>query len=103
MKILNIYGQWAWHTEARIIGNREGLVALRQAIDEVLKGDVITAKQKTGIYASDGEGYEVIIELHDDVWGANINPDNYWNKAKSDPQYLSMILVGRGIQPSMIP
>lgn len=37
MKILNIYGQEAWHTDARIIGNVHGLIALKKAINRALE------------------------------------------------------------------
>jgi len=96
MKILNIYGQEAWHTEARIIGNREGLEALRQTIDDALTIAVDEASTKQNpepLFASDGEGYEVIVECHNDAWGIKASPDSFWNKSESNPQY---ILLERG-------
>ncbi len=69
MKILNIYGQYDNHTEARIIGNREGLEALKQAIDDALRvpnGRASTDElnKDDPIFASDGEGYEVQTEIY---------------------------------------
>ena len=93
MKILNIYGQEAWHTEARIIGNRDGLLELKSTIDRALTYKRATTKTdvkngETELYASDGEGYEVIIEMHNDDWGMNAPKDSYWEKEESNPQYI---------------
>lgn len=90
MKILNIYGQEAWHTEARIIGNREGLEALKQTIDDALRvptGRATTDDEKTPLFASDGEGYAVDVEMHNDKWGIEASEDNFWNKEENRPHY----------------
>ncbi len=91
MKILNIYGQESHHTNARIIGNRDGLLELRDAIAKAIK----TSKSRTStdepLFASDGEGYEIIVECHDDAWGLAGGPDSFWSKAESDPEYTSLL------------
>jgi hypothetical protein len=73
MKILNIYGQLDNHAEARIIGNSEGLKELITTLQRALdKGKSTTEDDvkdgNTALFASDGEGYEVIVECHDDKW-----------------------------------
>jgi len=100
MKILNIYGQEAWHTEARIVGNREGLLVLKATIDRALtyKRATSSTDEKpndgtTALFASDGEGYEVIVEMHNDIWGIQAPKDGFWNKKESFPQYI--ILEGQ--------
>lgn len=93
MKILNIYGQECEHTEAKIIGNREGLEALKQAIDDALRfvtGKSTTASDKEPLFASDGEGYEVIVEMHNTEWGivnGKYDKHTFWNSEESNPQY----------------
>lgn len=95
MKILNIYGQEEWHTEARIIGNREGLLELKTTIERALTEEKATTDTdgvvnngETALFASDGEGYEVIVEMHNDEWGLKGGEDSFWNKEKSHPQYI---------------
>lgn len=65
MKILNIYGQEFWHTEAKIAGSKEALEALKEAIDCAIKNGKSaienSEKEKEPLYASDGEGYAVEI------------------------------------------
>lgn len=97
MKILNVYGQEAWHTEAKIVGNREGLLELKAVIDRALtykratsETDVKDNNGDTALFASDGEGYELIIECHNDGWGLKGSKDSFWNKEESYPQYIMM-------------
>jgi len=90
MKILNIYGQEAWHTEARIIGNREGLEALKQTIDDALRvpdGKATTENDTEPLFASDGEGYEVIVEMHNDEWGIKAPENSFWCRKENYAQY----------------
>ncbi len=96
MKILNIYGQEDNHTEAKIVGNREGLQSLQRALYRALNGDkTTTAEEREPLFASDGEGYEVQIEMHNDLWGIDPktgkeDPKSFWTKKESHPQYLMM-------------
>lgn len=92
MKILNIYGQLSYHTEARIIGNQAGLMALRAAIERALMHNKATTETDVmnggnALFASDGEGYEVIVECHNDEWGIKAPKDSYWNTEASLPEY----------------
>ena len=99
MKILNIYGQYYWHTEARIVGNREGLLQLKTTIERALlkdgkattATDVLDNNGDTALFASDGEGYEVIVEMHNDEWGLKGGVDSFWNKEESSPEYTGLI------------
>src|SRR5574343_193493 len=91
MKILNIYGQEMPHESVRIIGNLMGLLSLRSAIDKAInEGDAMSQDGEDSLYASDGEGYQVIVELHDDKWGTEAPRDSFWNKRSSIPEYTDM-------------
>lgn len=52
---LHVYGQFCWHSEATIRGTRDGLIALRDAIDAAIE----TGSGSAEVIASDGEGYSV--------------------------------------------
>src|SRR5579884_1485756 len=54
---LHVYAQDVWHDEARIVGTREALIALREAIDRALA----EGKAEAEAIAGDGEGYGVEI------------------------------------------
>lgn len=96
MKILNIYAQDSEHTDARIVGNREGLMALQMAIVRALVepgAQVDPHPDQEPLFASDGEGFEVIVEVHNDSWGlvgdtGKEDPNSFWAKPESAPQYL---------------
>jgi len=90
VKLLNIYGQEAWHTEARIIGSKDGLLELRDAIEKAIKDGKATTSNDLPLFASDGEGYEVIVEMHNDEWGCNAPQDSFWNTEGSNPQYIML-------------
>lgn len=101
MKILNIYGQAMEHLDARIIGNREGLTELRDAINSALMSGAESPpemqKAKTlnrdsdQLYASDGEGYSVLVVCKNDEWGIKGGEDSYWNKKESYPEYTRFV------------
>lgn len=57
---MQIYGQWMWHADAEICGNRVALEALRDAIDKCLKQ---SKDQAAMAFASDGEGYEIKVRI----------------------------------------
>lgn len=57
--ILHIFAQFCEHDEARIIGNRAGLVALKAAIEQALAD----GKGEAEIMADDGEGYGCIVQM----------------------------------------
>lgn len=64
VRLLHIYAQYVWHGEAKIVGNRNALICLRDAIDDALKN----GKSETTAMVTDGEGYGIEIELCDKDW-----------------------------------
>jgi len=70
MNLMNIYPQIAEHTEAKIVGNKEALVLLRDAIDRAIKEGKSATPSMTEavIFATDGEGYEIQVERMPDSW-----------------------------------
>lgn len=66
MKLIHIYPQESWHMDAYIVANREGLQALKEAIDEALDRE----NAEVEAFVSDGEGYEIEIILNDSPWGS---------------------------------
>ena len=65
--IINIYGQGAWHTDARIVGSVLALQALKDAITRAMSYGYaeLPAKEpeagEEALFASDGEGYKLAI------------------------------------------
>ncbi|WP_027719056.1 hypothetical protein [Desulfovirgula thermocuniculi] len=63
--LLHVYGQSAWHDDVFIVGNRQALKVLLEAVKEALdqgKGEV------DGVFAADGEGYGIVVIREDDPW-----------------------------------
>lgn len=60
--ILHIYSQEIWHDSAHIVGTKDALIALRDAIDLALKEN----KSMFESFTNDGEGFPVIINLLDE-------------------------------------
>lgn len=60
MSLLHLYGQSDPHAEAWVVGDKEGLLALRKAIDDALASDESSAASAE-VYVSDGEGYKVLV------------------------------------------
>lgn len=58
---LHIYGQSMWHSEASIEGTRDGLKALRDAIDEALRTSREVRTEP--LFTGDGEGYRTVIRI----------------------------------------
>lgn len=56
-KFLHVYAQPGFHEEAYLVGNREALAALRDAIDRALHNE----RAALGAFTTDGEGYTVIV------------------------------------------
>jgi len=63
MKIIHLWVGAAFHENGYIVGNKEGLEALRRAIDYALvNSDCDVSISKTfGVSTSDGEGYDIHI------------------------------------------
>lgn len=55
---LHVYGQYSYHSEAKIRGTANGLIALRDALSKAIESGEAIAK----VIASDGEGYNVEIQ-----------------------------------------
>ena len=71
MRILQNYGQSQWHSQAFLLANRDGLLALKGAIDRILETD--NKSDYVNSYVSDGEGYTLLIgkvdsEKGDEIW-----------------------------------
>lgn len=63
--VVHIYGQYAHHMEAIILGNIQGLLELYSAIGKALQtsnGDGETGK----VCCNDGEGYDIKIQIVED-------------------------------------
>lgn len=67
MKLLHIHGQGAWHDNVIIIGNREALEALKDAVEKALAGKNFT-EAETEVFCADGEGYAVQVGMDDSPW-----------------------------------
>ena len=62
--LLHIHAQPCWHDPAYIVGNRAGLEALRDGLNATLAG----ASRPAEVFVSDGEGYEVEVQLDESDW-----------------------------------
>lgn len=62
LELCNIYAQQTHHFEAFILGNKKGLIELRNAIDRALE----TGSSVAHLFQSDYEGDETYIALVDD-------------------------------------
>jgi len=70
---------------------------LRDVINKALEqGNAKTVAVIPGdfLFASDGEGYDLSVVMCNDQWGWNSSkgehpdPNSFWNKEESNPQYL---------------
>lgn len=59
--VIHVYGPFSWHDDAHIVANREGLEAMRNAIDQALKN----GEGNTDAFVNDGEGFTLYVTLHD--------------------------------------
>ena|SRR3990167_301259 len=57
LNLLHIYPQYAQHIDVCIAGNREGLEALRDAIERTLSFINPPCSSKVGAFVGDGEGF----------------------------------------------
>jgi hypothetical protein len=89
--ILNIYGQEAWHTDAKIVASKDALVRLRKGIDEALvMGTATIGEGEPPLFASDGEGYALnIVAL--DGW-----KDERWAAWESNPWVFAYTFTMKG-------
>lgn len=57
VKYLQIYGQYCWHDDAVIVGDKKALLELRSLIDKALSdGEAISE-----VFVTDGEGYSIAV------------------------------------------
>lgn len=61
--LLHVYGQSAWHDDVFIVGNRQALKALREAIGKALEQG---QGETNDVFVADGEGYGVAEKLYGD-------------------------------------
>ena len=73
--ILVVYAQEQWHDTARIVGSREALQALRDALMVALDGNLYKPI-RTEVSAPDGEGFYIEVEMVSDE-DAPYLPDGY--------------------------
>jgi hypothetical protein len=65
---LHIFAQEQWHDSAYIVGTKEDLKRLEAAISMALgKGD-----EKCPFFVNDGEGYDVVIRVVDELTAGNL-------------------------------
>ena len=67
--ILHLYAQYAHHMDAFIMGNEEGLIALRDAINEAIYPGKI--KSEVEVFCNDGEGYTIYVKVVSDIFHTN--------------------------------
>lgn len=60
-QILKVFGAAFWHSSVNIVGSRDALIDLRDAIDEAIKNDTGSAD----FFEVDGEGYKVTVNCED--------------------------------------
>ncbi len=60
--VLHVYGQGSQHDDVWIVGDREGLLRLRGAIDESL---FFQDRRTRETFTADGEGYTVHVRVMD--------------------------------------
>lgn len=76
IKLLHIYAQDHEHDGAWIVGSKEGLIALRDAIDQAIQtgvGWTPSGYESRGVMATDGEGYDVRVIQDNSGWGAPVS------------------------------
>ncbi len=95
MKLLHIYSQPCEHFEARIVGNRAGLLEVKQAIDILLTADVLEIITRE-VFATDGEGYQVTVkqlptDWHSAMW-EKYQP-HYCDRGYNDDRHQGAALI----------
>lgn len=84
--LLHIYAQFFEHQEAYILGNETALLALRDALNQILSGqkDVTTAE----CFTNDGEGYLTFVKLckESELNEANLPYTDFYERHGIEPQ-----------------
>jgi hypothetical protein len=63
MPVVHVWSQGAWHDSAYIVGDRDGLIKLRGAIDQAIKSGAASAE----VFVIDGEGYNIEVKCVEDT------------------------------------
>jgi hypothetical protein len=82
--LLHVYGPYIYHNPAVLRGNREALIALRDAISRALE---TPDDGEANVFAADGEGYTVLVQRVTTM------------KALGTPEYI-YIKAGARLRPS---
>lgn len=88
--VLHIFNQYQQHDEAYIIGNKEALTALRDAINQALENEkgLGATDFDECVKTVDGEGYQVLVVRNDDDWQAESWQNlQFPYKIASNPDY----------------
>ena len=64
LSLLHVHAQWEWHEPAFILGNKTGLLALRNAIDVAIQQGSGRALTMT----RDGEEYVIYVLMDNSDW-----------------------------------
>lgn len=97
-EFLHIYGQYSFHTEAAIVGDRKSLTKLRDLIDRALVSK--PKKSKDDFFANDGEGYTVhVIETTDDPKIARPYTDEIAKDNREDAIWPWQFWIAKGQNP----
>jgi hypothetical protein len=64
--LLHVYSPRDHHDDAMLVGNKAGLIALRDAVDAAIKGD--NGRGHADLFTADGEGFELRIAMEDGDW-----------------------------------
>jgi hypothetical protein len=84
MSKLHLYPQSGSHSDGWLVGDREGLTALRDAISRVLDEPPPAARAQ--LFSSDGEGYSLVVVLQENpaVWDRLLLPYAKLEDARKD-------------------
>ncbi len=81
VNLCNVYGQEHWHAEAFLVVNKEALLALRAAIDNLLQEpEVEKGIEKVNVFSSEDEGYNLYVIRADTNVGMHQFPNKVWNQ-----------------------
>lgn len=72
--MLHIYAQATWHDQAIIVGSKAALEALGKAIAKALE----VGKSSAQSHTADGEGYAVMVAVHEEQDLAGPYTDRGW-------------------------
>lgn len=64
--LIHFYGQSVPHDSVHIVGNRAGLLLLKEAIDAALLG----GRPEMEVFVNDGEGFNIRALMLDSAWDA---------------------------------